>query len=344
MKEFVFLGHPDKQADLVADLLVEKALKADPLARCAIEVMLKGFGDGVHVFVAGETSHAFNLQDVRDAVYEAHRLGTLDRVPAPFMTVAWALTPQSPHIASNMGKGVGDQCIVVGAAFSRNHLCVLNQRFFKGVFNFLSGVKAWTGDGKMLVSADTSTITFSLSGDIPDGEYEFIEDMLAHKADILFGPGDRTIVVNPPGRSSWHGGPLFDCGVTGRKLACDSHGVFAPHGGGATSGKDMSKPDRGMKLVANEIAKRALKQLESDHFSSDEVIVTLGYQMGDNRPLSVQVRSSLPGATQAVESIIATEYDEIVKSVLSESFSVDVCHPWIKSARILMGTIEESQS
>lgn len=339
MKEFVFLGHPDKQADLVADLLVERALNADPYARCAIEVMLKGHGKGLNVFVAGETSYGLTMSDIRRAVSEAHRLGTLGRVPEPPVTVVWALTEQSPYIANNMRQGVGDQAIVVGAAFAGHHMYHMVSRFYDSVFSALANTESWTGDGKVLVSEDASVITLSLSGDLAKGEYGMLEEFLRLLADSVFMKNRmRRIVVNPPGRASWRGGPLYDCGVTGRKLACDAHGVYAPHGGGSTSGKDMTKPDRSMKMLADRVAKRVLSMMLGDLYSVSYVHVTLGYQMGDRLPISVSGTSSMGGSVHQkyLDKVMKESYDEILREVTETTFSADVCHPWVAKTREYM--------
>ena len=110
-------------------------------------------------------------------------------------------------------------------------------------------------------------------------------------------PQDDNILINPTGRFVI-GGPDGDCGLTGRKIIVDTYGGYAPHGGGAFSGKDSSKVDRSAAYAARHIAKNLVAA-----GVADEVLVELSYAIGIAQPLSIYVdtyRSPRPAALEGM--------------------------------------------
>lgn len=330
IKELAFLGHPDKQADLIADILVDIALANNPNARCAIEVMVKGQNNTLHVIVGGESSHIFTEEDIYNATKKAHILGTFGRVQVPKIQPLLLMTQQSPYIATNMGQGVGDQCIVVGFSASKNSAHSRATLYENAVFKTLLNTKSATGDGKMVVVKGDSKdrISVSVGGPLTDNDCDAFVDAL-NKVAIEDKNVDLPIVtINPPNRSGWLGGPLYDCGITGRKLACDAHGIYAPHGGGATSGKDMSKPDRRMKILADVLAEELLKKVNQIQ-SVDEICVGLAFEMGGTQPIGVELinKEKLPKETNTLLQQCVKNFDF---SIVPQGKMVYRAHPWVE--------------
>ncbi len=323
IKEFAFLGHPDKFADLIADILVDRALAIDPKAKCAFEVMVKGNGSSLAVVVGGECSvdsRRLNVDTVVDVAALAANIAT-----PPDVTVTDLVTKQSADIAANSQGVVGDQSVVVGMSVPRSHPLARVQRKELSLLPLLRGSRGWDGDGKaMFVGARLVSLSVGGKGFEPSNE---LEDFLA----------DEGAKLNPPGRSTWAGGPAADCGMTNRKLACDAHGTYAPHGGGGLSGKDLSKPDRGGRLIADYLAGVVRDFVAGDAGVAYPVTVTLVYEMGNATPLVARLNdrefSTNAGFVRATEHLNALirPYPELLGLALDgRPFSaVAQCHPWL---------------
>jgi S-adenosylmethionine synthetase len=120
---------------------------------------------------------------------------------------------------------------------------------------------------------------------------------------------------------------LYDCGITGRKLACDAHGIYAPHGGGATSGKDMSKPDRKMKILADMLAQKIHKKINQIQ-SVDEICIGLAFEMGGTRPIGIKLINN--NLIKNSEELLEECLEEFDFSVVPEGKMIYRAHPWVK--------------
>lgn len=307
--ESVTEGHPDKLCDIIADNVLDACLARDALSRVACEVLAtKG-----HIVVAGEISTLVQ-PDIpgiaRDVLF---RVGY---DPARF-TVHDLTHRQSPDIAAGVDHpleqregsahqlGAGDQGVMVGYATDETpeYLplpVVLAHRLTKiltavrksgEVFGLEPDGKAQVtveyGENGRPMRLDSVVVSAQHSPRLDhDSLCRIITDRVLVPALKDLPPDKDTLVlINPSGRFV-HGGPEADTGLTGRKLMVDSYGVFAPHGGGAFSGKDASKVDRSGAYMARYIAKNIVAARLAHRCQ-----VTLAYAIGRAEPVMVEVET-----------------------------------------------------
>lgn len=307
--ESVTEGHPDKLCDIIADNVLDACLARDALSRVACEVLAtKG-----HIVVAGEISTLVQ-PDIPGIARDV--LSRVGYDPARF-TVHDLTHRQSPDIAAGVDHpleqregsahqlGAGDQGVMVGYATDETpeYLplpVVLAHRLTK----ILTAVRksgevfGLEPDGKAQVTVeyaengrpmrlDSVVVSAQHSPRLDhDSLCRIITDRVLVPALKDLPPDKDTLVlINPSGRFV-HGGPEADTGLTGRKLMVDSYGVFAPHGGGAFSGKDASKVDRSGAYMSRYIAKNIVAARLAHRCQ-----VTLAYAIGRAEPVMVEVET-----------------------------------------------------
>lgn len=292
--------HPDKVCDQMSDAILDAYMAEDRGSRVAVECMVKNN----HVFVCGEvTSEAkIDIPEVVNCVSRGLGYGNMD--------VKTVISYQSPDIAGGVGLGwnesiaAGDQGIMFGYATKETMTGLpfafdLANRIIRTIEKDMEhnpGTTPFLGDAKTQVTVDldmpqnmdaVKTIVISVCHrkDFPFEDLEEYVLRLLHLKGCYAPEADY--IINPAG--PWTlGGPLADCGLTGRKIVCDQYGGFMPVGGGAFSGKDPSKVDRTASYMAHEIARTAI-----DMFPSlDWCKVQLGYAIGVKDPVSVLVENS----------------------------------------------------
>lgn len=296
--EQVANGHPDKICDQIADAIVTDCLQHDPDARVAIEVLLKDN----HVILAGEltTTHAPNFTELVYSVMDSIGWEKLDYGPDRTdsnLEITNYVMKQSPDIAMGVDTGgAGDQGMMFGYATNETPEFlpipyVLATKFLEKLKNY-PGDK-FKADAKAQVSFDYDEYritTFLCSVQHPeqygpDDFAEEIEKMMADTAEEYNLNTDFDILINPTGRFVI-GGSWGDCGVTGRKLACDTYGGVGHIGGGAMSGKDPSKVDRSGAYITRKIAKDMVRL-----GYADKVEVQVAYAIGVAEPVSIHVET-----------------------------------------------------
>jgi S-adenosylmethionine synthetase len=329
--ESVSEGHPDKVADQISDAVLDALLARDPGARVACETMVK---TGVAI-VAGEIStsawidlEALVRSVIVDIGYESSDVGFDGRTCG----VVNIIGKQSPDIARGVDRaapenqGAGDQGLMFGYASDETpalmpapihfaHKLVERQaKLRKGRHARLPWLRP---DAK-------SQLTFAYEDDRP-AAIEAVVLSTQHAPDVkqkdlreavmeeIIKPvlparwlGRRTKYhINPTGRFVT-GGPVGDCGLTGRKIIVDSYGGMARHGGGAFSGKDPSKVDRSAAYAARYVAKNIVAARLARRCE-----VQLSYAIGVARPTSVSVRTfgtgRLPDAV--LEKLVEAHFD-----------------------------------
>lgn len=308
--ESVTVGHPDKLCDLIADSVLDDCLSHDPFSRVGCEVIAAG----KRIIVAGEIN-SLHEPDVGAIVSSVlRRTG----YPAERFVIQRLLRRQSPDIASAVelplerrhGKeqdapalqwGAGDQGVMVGYACRETPQLlplpvVLAHRLTDAVTTARRRLPFLGPDGKAQVTVtydgegkplclDTIVLSVQHSPETPQDElcWELTDKVLA-PALREFPPDEETkLLINPSGRFVL-GGPEADTGLTGRKLAADAYGIFAPHGGGALSGKDPTKVDRSGVYLARYIAKNLVAAGLCERCQ-----VTLAYAIGRAEPVMTQV-------------------------------------------------------
>lgn len=305
--ESVSEGHPDKVADQISDAILDAFLTQDPKARVACETMVK---TGMAV-VAGEITSAAHVdieavtrQTIKEIGYNSSDVG----FDAHSCAVLSGLGKQSGDIAMGVDEsedheqGAGDQGLMFGyasdetdvlmpAPITYSHRLVERQAKLRK-----NGTLPWLRpDAK-------SQVTFRYDNDKPVGidavvlstqHDPDIDNKVLHEAvmDEIIKPvlpeawmsADTKIFINPTGRFVI-GGPVGDCGLTGRKIIVDTYGGMARHGGGAFSGKDPSKVDRSAAYAARYVAKNIVAAKLASRCE-----IQVSYAIGVAEPTSVRV-------------------------------------------------------
>ena len=330
--EQVSNGHPDKICDQIADAIVTDVLANDKNSRVAIEVLIKDS----HIVIAGELTSAYQpnyrqlVHDVFDRI-GFDRLGYFDPVLAgPDIQIL--VKQQSPDIALGVDKGgAGDQGMMFG--YATNETAELLPIPFMVATKFLEILKEhpsrmFRADAKAQVSFDydSGKITTFLcsvqhSSDVEVADFRHIIESIMVLAACEYGLNtDFEKLVNPTGRFVI-GGPYADCGVTGRKLACDTYGGVGHIGGGAMSGKDPSKVDRSGAYMARKIARDIVLA-----GYADKCEVQIAYAIGVAQPVSVYVETfgTEYQDKHFIEQYVRDTYDLTPKGIIESLGLLDV--------------------
>ncbi len=300
--ESVTEGHPDKMADQISDSVLDAALKDDPKSRVACETLLT---TGL-VVVAGEmTTEAYIpvaklVRDVvRDIGYDHSNKG----FDAETCAVVVTLDRQSPDIALGVDTGgAGDQGLMFGYATRETpELMPAPLQYAHSLTRRLAEVRKeetlpWLRpDGKSQVTVEYNgnkvqrieAVVISTQHDeaVPNAtihaEIEKLVIRYALPEELI--DANTKFFINPTGRFVI-GGPMGDCGLTGRKIIVDTYGGAARHGGGAFSGKDPSKVDRSAAYMGRYIAKNIVAA-----GLADRAEIQLAYAIGVAEPVSIHV-------------------------------------------------------
>jgi S-adenosylmethionine synthetase len=322
LKDYVFTsesvseGHPDKMCDQLSDAILDALLEQDPDSRVACETLTK---TGM-VVVAGEITSKAQIdypKIVRDTVREIGYVSSEMGFDADTCAVLTAVAEQSPDISQGVTagqglheeQGAGDQGLMFGFACDETPErmpmpIVLAHRLVERLaeirkskrHDFLrpdakSQVTVEYRDGRP-VRVDAVVVSTQHS---PDVEYSTLREMIIEEliSKVLppeFLDRNTRYHVNPTGRFVI-GGPMGDCGLTGRKIIVDTYGGYGRHGGGAFSGKDPSKVDRSAAYMARYIAKNIVAAGLAKRCE-----VQLAYAIGVALPVSVLVDTFDTGA------------------------------------------------
>lgn len=325
--EQVSCGHPDKLADQIADAVVTDVLRHDKNGRVAIEVLLKDN----HIIIAGELTST-HKRDYRQLVFDVfdrigwEKLSYGDPVFFAEPNIAILVKEQSADIALGVDKGgAGDQGMMYGYATNETAELlpipfVVATRFLEILKNHPS--RMFRADAKAQVSFDydSGKITTFLcsvqhSPDVGPADFlHIIESMMVLAACEIGLNTDFEKLVNPTGRFVI-GGPWADCGVTGRKLACDTYGGVGHIGGGAMSGKDPSKVDRSGAYMARKIARDIVLA-----GYADKTEIQIAYAIGVAQPVSVYVETfgTEHQDKRFIEQYVRENYDLTPKGIIQE--------------------------
>ncbi|MEE4192911.1 MAG: methionine adenosyltransferase [Halieaceae bacterium] len=319
--ESVSEGHPDKMADQISDAILDAILADDPDARVAVETMVK---TGMAI-VAGEvtTSTYVELEDVvrkviLDIGYDSSTVG----FDGASCAVLNAIGKQSPDIAMGVDEdeekeqGAGDQGLMFGYATNEtevlmpapiyySHRLVERQAHLRkdGILPWLrpdakSQVTLRYEEGKP-VAVDAVVLSTQHDEGISQADIHeaIMESLIRHVLPAEWLHDDTRIHINPTGQFII-GGPLGDCGLTGRKIIVDTYGGMARHGGGAFSGKDPSKVDRSAAYAGRYVAKNIVAAGLADRCE-----IQVSYAIGVAEPTSISV-NTFGTATVAEDRIV----------------------------------------
>ena len=307
--ESVSEGHPDKIADQISDAVLDAILEQDPKARVACETYVK---TGM-VMVGGEvtTSAWVDIEEItRETVREIGYVHSDMGFDANSCAVLNTIGKQSPDINQGVDKadpkeqGAGDQGIMFGyatnetpilmpAPITYSHLLVKKQAEVRksGKLDFLrpdakSQVTFQYDQGKIVgIDAVVLSTQHCDSVTTPDLREAVMEEIIKPVLPAEWINKDTNFFINPTGRFVI-GGPMGDCGLTGRKIIVDTYGGAARHGGGAFSGKDPSKVDRSAAYAARYVAKNIVAAGMADRCE-----IQLSYAIGVADPTSIMVET-----------------------------------------------------
>jgi len=329
--ESVTEGHPDKVADAISDAILDAIMSQDKNCRVACETLVT---TGL-AFIAGEITTTCYVdmpevvrETIREIGYHSSQMGFDWRT----CSVITSIDHQSPDIAQgvNVGEGLykdqgaGDQGLMFGFASDETpeympmplmYAHKLCQRLSKvrknGALDFLRP------DGKSQVTIEyengtplrVDTVVVSAQHK-PDVTYEdlqeaIIEEVIKKTIPKDMTDGDTRYYINPTGKFVI-GGPMGDCGLTGRKIIVDTYGGQGSHGGGCFSGKDPSKVDRSASYMGRHIAKNIVAA-----GLAKKCEIQIAYAIGVAQPVSVMVdpmgTGTLPKAR--IEEIVQEVFD-----------------------------------
>ncbi len=300
--ESVTEGHPDKIADQISDSILDAILTQDPMSRVACETLVT---TGL-ALVAGEitTTAKIDYQDVvRKTITEVGYTRGKYGFDAETCAVLSSIHSQSPDIAMGVDTGgAGDQGLMFGYACNETDELMplpimLAHKLVKGLSCCRrdGSLEYLRPDGKSQVTVEYDGIkpiridaVVISSQHSPLVSQETMREDITNKIIKTSMPANlmdknTKIYVNPTGRFVV-GGPHGDAGVTGRKIIVDTYGGYAPHGGGAFSGKDPTKVDRSACYMARYVAKNVVAA-----GLADRATVQLAYAIGVAEPVSVMV-------------------------------------------------------
>ena len=325
--ESVTEGHPDKIADQVSDHILDELLKQDKYARVACETLVT---TGI-VIIAGEISTSAYVhfpemvrETVKDIGYNNSSMGFDWQTCAVLSSV----DKQSADIAQGVNRGAGlfqeqgagDQGLMFGYACADTPTFIpmpiyLAHRLTKQLADVRkSGQVPWLRpDGKSQVTVEYEdgkpnrihSVVIAAQHS-PEVDYDTICESIIEQVIKEVIPGemldkDTKYYINTTGRFVV-GGPLGDCGLTGRKIIMDTYGGFGYHGGGAFSGKDPSKVDRSASYMCRYVAKNIVAA-----GLAEKCEIQVAYTIGRAEPVSIMVGAYSTGV------LSSTEMTEIIK-------------------------------
>lgn len=314
--ESVTEGHPDKIADQISDAILDKALEQDERSRVACETLVT---TGL-VVIAGEITTKAQIdfsQVARETIREIGYTRAKYGFDCDTCSVLTAIDRQSPDIALGVDTGgAGDQGLMFGYACSETkELMPLPIQIAHKLSHRLSETRKTNllpylrPDGKSQVTVeyrdgrpfriDAVVISTQHAPDVTNKQLhdDILEEVILKTISPELLDQRTKYHINPTGRFVT-GGPQGDAGLTGRKIIVDTYGGYAPHGGGAFSGKDPTKVDRSAAYMARYIAKNIVSA-----GLAERCLVQLAYAIGVAEPVSVLVDTS--GTGRIGEEIIA---------------------------------------
>ncbi|HZH89955.1 MAG TPA: methionine adenosyltransferase [Pyrinomonadaceae bacterium] len=306
--ESVTEGHPDKISDQISDAVLDEVLRQDATGRVACETLVT---TGL-VVIAGEITTEAQVdfsrvarETIREIGYTRAKFG----FDCDTCSVLTAVGQQSPDIAMGVDTGgAGDQGLMFGFACNETAelmplpIQLAHQLAERLAVTRRSGDLPYLRpDGKSQVTIEyrdgrpfrVDAVVISTQHDAKVENKQLRDEVLEQVIKPTISPElidkNTKYHINPTGRFVT-GGPQGDAGLTGRKIIVDTYGGYAPHGGGAFSGKDPTKVDRSAAYMARYIAKNVVSA-----GLADRCLVQLAYAIGVSEPVSVLVDTSGTG-------------------------------------------------
>ena len=338
--ESVAEGHPDKVADQISDAILDAILEQDKNARVACETLVT---TGM-ALIAGEITTTAWVdmpevvrQTIREIGYNSSDMG-FDWQSCAVIT---SIDKQSPDIAQgvdegaglDLDQGAGDQGLMFGYACNETDVLMPMPTHFAHRLTKRQSEVRKAGILPWLRPDAKSQVTIEYINSIPQRidaivlstqhdesiSYEKLKEAVIDEIIRPVLPAemidkDTKYFINPTGRFVI-GGPVGDCGVTGRKIIVDTYGGKGSHGGGAFSGKDPSKVDRSSSYMGRYVAKNLVAS-----GIANEIEVQVAYAIGISNPVSINVNSFGTGKLSDVEikQLILEHFDLRPKAIIEQ--------------------------
>jgi len=305
--ESVSEGHPDKLADQISDAIVDAMLKDDPEARIAVETMVK---TGMAI-VAGEvrTSTYIDLEElIREVILDIGYNSSDVGFDGASCAIINAIGKQSSDIAMGVDEaddkalGAGDQGLMFGYASSETEVLMPAPIFYahrlveqqskvrkNGQLSWLRPdaksqlTLRYVDDKPVGIDAVVLSTQHDPSISLSDLREAVMEEIIKPVLPSEWLSSDTKFHINPTGNFVI-GGPVGDCGLTGRKIIVDTYGGMARHGGGAFSGKDPSKVDRSAAYAGRYVAKNIVASGLAERCE-----IQISYAIGVSEPTSISI-------------------------------------------------------
>lgn len=341
--ESVSEGHPDKIADQISDAILDALIAKDPYCRVACETLLK---NGL-VFIAGEITTSSWVDMEQIARNTIQRIGYTDPqlgFDHETCAVLTSIGKQSSDIAQGVDRpdqilGAGDQGLMFGYASNETDVFMpapitLAHRLVRRQAEVRK-----TGQLPWLRPDAKSQITLKYQNGHPVG-IECVVLSTQHHPDVKTATLHEAVMeeiikpslpnewlnkntkyyINPTGRFVI-GGPVGDCGLTGRKIIVDTYGGMARHGGGCFSGKDPSKVDRSAAYAARYVAKNIVAAGLAERCE-----VQISYAIGIEQPTSIFIETFGTDkiSTQRISQLVTAHFDLTPAGIIK---SLDLLHP-----------------
>lgn len=332
--ESVTEGHPDKMADQISDAVLDSIFQEDPFGRVACETFVT---TGLAI-IGGEITTKCYVEIpklVRELVRDIGYIDASYGFDWETCGILTTIDQQSPDIAMGVDReGAGDQGMMFGFATDETEELMpmpilLAHKLTKRLAevrkkNILPHLRP---DGKSQVTIEyvdgkpkwVDTVVIAAQHDPDIKLVDLRHDIIEHVIKPVLPPdmvNDHEIVyhINPTGRFVI-GGPQGDTGLTGRKIIVDTYGGFAPHGGGAFSGKDPTKVDRSACYAARHIAKNIVAAK-----LAAKCTIQLAYAIGIAEPVSIMVDTHGTGtlADNEIEKLVRNNFDLTPKGIIEK--------------------------
>ena len=331
--ESVSEGHPDKMADAISDTVLDFIIKDDPNARVAVETMVK---TGMTI-VAGEVTTSTPMDDLEDAIrdtindigynnsdvgFDGHNCAVLNAIGKQSVDISMGVTEGE---GAHLEQGAGDQGLMFGYATNEtdilmpapihySHRLVEKQAELRK-----NGTLPWLRpDAKSQVTlrydnGKPAAIDAVVLSTQPDLYEAILEHVIKPVLPAEWLHSETLYHINPTGNFVI-GGPVGDCGLTGRKIIVDTYGGMARHGGGAFSGKDPSKVDRSAAYAGRYVAKNIVAAGLADRCE-----IQVSYAIGVAEPTSISIDTFGTGklGDDKIEELVREHFDLRPKGLIA---------------------------
>jgi S-adenosylmethionine synthetase len=328
--ESVSEGHPDKVADAISDAILDLVMEArDPASRCACETLVTTN----YVTVAGEYKGVLDEARVEETIRNTVKAIGYEQEGFDWRTlkIVNLLHGQSADIALGTDNfGAGDQGLMFGYACNETANYMPSAIYWSHrIVEHLSKLRRPGGGVEWLGPDAKSQVTFEYNDDGTPKRIAKVVCSTQHRADIdivnvrntikheiknilpaEYLDNDTEYYINPTGRFVI-GGPDGDTGLTGRKIIVDTYGGYAPHGGGAFSGKDATKVDRSAAYMMRYIAKNIVASKQANWATCQ-----ISYAIGMEQPMSFYIETANTEQSRALTKWVQENVDLTPKGII----------------------------